>query len=119
MSAFTEKFTQLGCDTAGALHRLLDSEDFLKSCVKKVLEDPGYEAMLHAVEQNNAKEAFEQAHMLKGITGNVGLTPLYDAARMIVEPLRAGSTTGLVPVCQGFIAQRDKLLEALSPLLDQ
>ena len=32
--------------------------------------------------------AFEAAHTLKGVTGNMGLTPLYDAVCTIVEPLR-------------------------------
>ena len=34
--------------------------------------------------------AFEAAHTLKGVTGNMGLTPLYDAVCTIVEPLRTG-----------------------------
>ena len=39
--------------------------------------------------------AFEAAHTLKGVTGNMGLTPLYDAVCTIVEPLRTGRTGGL------------------------
>lgn len=32
--------------------------------------------------------AFEAAHTLKGVVGNMGLTPLYQAVCEIVEPLR-------------------------------
>ncbi len=33
--------------------------------------------------------AFEAAHTLKGVAGNLGLTPLYEAVCAIVEPLRS------------------------------
>ncbi len=33
-------------------------------------------------------EAFEDAHALKGVAGNLHLTSLYDAISQLVEPLR-------------------------------
>ena len=36
------------------------------------------------------RAAFEAAHTLKGVAGNLGLKPLYDAVCHIVEPLRRG-----------------------------
>ncbi|MDY6296345.1 MAG: Hpt domain-containing protein, partial [Schwartzia succinivorans] len=35
--------------------------------------------------------AFRHAHTLKGLTANMGLTPLYDLVVKIVEPLREGN----------------------------
>lgn len=41
-----------------------------------------------AIENQEWRAAFEAAHTLKGVTGNMGLDPLYDAVCNIVEPLR-------------------------------
>ena len=42
---------------------------------------------LHLVDLDGA---FQAAHTLKGVSGNLGLTPLYEAVCDIVEPLRHG-----------------------------
>lgn len=47
------------------------------------------------MEENNVSHAFDYAHALKGVTSNVGLTPLYNCIVEIVEPLRNGKTDNL------------------------
>ena len=42
---------------------------------------------LHLVDLDGA---FQAAHTLKGVSGNLGLTPLYEVVCDIVEPLRHG-----------------------------
>ena len=43
-----------------------------------------------ALASGDTAKAFEAAHTLKGVTGNMGLTPLYAALCTLVEPLRTG-----------------------------
>ena len=40
--------------------------------------------------KKDADAAFRHAHTLKGLTANMGLTPLHDLVVRIVEPLRGG-----------------------------
>lgn len=84
-----------GCDVPSALERMLDDEDFLLDCLNAVLDDPSFDALDAAVAGGDAKAAFTCAHTLKGVLGNVGLTPMYDTVCRLVEPLRAGSCAGL------------------------
>ena len=43
-----------------------------------------------ALKDKDYGEAFTAAHTLKGVTANMGLTPLFDRVCAIVEPLRLG-----------------------------
>lgn len=41
-----------------------------------------------ALSKKDYTEAFEAAHTLKGVAGNMGLTPIYDVICTMVETLR-------------------------------
>ena len=85
----------IGCDIEGALDRILNDEDLLIECIAQVISDSGFDSLKQAIEGNNADEGFMAAHSLKGVAGNVGLTPLYDEICVIVEKLRDRKMTDL------------------------
>ncbi len=58
--------------------------------VGKALQDANYGRLASAVEADDRKAAFEAIHAIKGVVGNLALTPLYDAASEMTELLRAG-----------------------------
>ena len=90
MSALLNELRERGCDVEGALTRFLNKEDFYAKCYKKFLDDPAFAALDEALKAKDADAAFRHAHTLKGLTANMGLTPLYDIIVKIVEPLRGG-----------------------------
>ena len=90
MSALLNELRERGCDVDGALVRFLNKEDFYAKCFKKCLDDPAFAGLDAALKEKNADAAFRHAHTLKGLTANMGLTPLHDLVVKIVEPLRAG-----------------------------
>ena len=90
MSALLDELRNCGCDVEGALARFLNKEDFYAKCFKKFLDDPAFSALDEALKAKDAETAFRHAHTLKGLTANMGLTPLYDIVVQIVEPLRGG-----------------------------
>ena len=90
MIALLEELRERGCDVEGALARFLNKEDFYAKCYKKFLDDPAFAALDEALKAKDAETAFRQAHTLKGLMANMGLTPLYDIVVQIVEPLRGG-----------------------------
>ena len=55
-------------------------------------KDDNMEKLNDALNTGNIAGAYEAAHTLKGVAGNLGLTPLYEAVSDIVEPLRRGET---------------------------
>ena len=79
-----------GVDMEDAMQRFLDNIDFVETFVKKLATDERYDKLLVALEKGDVKEAFELAHTLKGMIGNLSLRELYEKDCEITEYLRAG-----------------------------
>ena len=94
MHEIIEKLKNYGCDTDGALKRVLDDEDFLILCINSALDGDEFVKLGDALKNKDIKNAFEYAHALKGVLSNVGLTPLYNIIVQIVEILRAENLDG-------------------------
>ena len=89
MQTFKEILENYGAGYEVTLGRFLGDETFYLKMLGMLLKDDSIRKLGSAVQNGDLTEAFEAAHSLKGITGNLGLTPLYNAACAIVEPLRA------------------------------
>ncbi|MEG2658885.1 MAG: Hpt domain-containing protein [Clostridiales bacterium] len=68
--------------------RFLDDVDLYKSCFTIFLDDEAFEKLDQALAAKDYKEAFGHAHTLKGVAGNMGLTPIYEIICTMVEALR-------------------------------
>ncbi|WP_163470297.1 Hpt domain-containing protein [Fusobacterium sp. IOR10] len=84
-----------GCDVKGALDRVLGDEELYIICLKKFVADEGFENLGKFIEEKDIEKAFNESHTLKGVAGNLGLTPLYDLLVIIVEKLRNNSLMGV------------------------
>ena len=107
------RLEQWGCDIEGALPRFIQDEDFLLECVVEVARDPAFEALGALLEQHDHQQAFDAAHLLKGIISNTRLTPLYHEIVEIVEPLRKGSDAGVMQHYTLLMQKRAELLALL------
>lgn len=83
-----EKLKAWVADTEMALNRFMEDEDLYVECLDMIVGDKHFDALADAMANKRYKEAFEHAHCLKGVAGNLGLTPLFDAMCEVVEPLR-------------------------------
>ncbi len=99
MNALLTELRSRGCDVDGALVRFLNNEDFYAKCFKKFIDDPAFVGLGEALAVKDVDVAFRHAHTLKGLIANMGLTPLYDLAVQIVEPLRAGQCEDELNTC--------------------
>ena len=114
MSALTEQLAGRGNDMAGALARFLDDEVLYGDCFRMFLEDPGFRQLEDALARRDASAAFDAAHTLKGVAGNLGLTALYTALSTLAEALRQGQMTGTSGLLQAVQAERRSLFPFLS-----
>ena len=80
-----------------------------KTAVKTALADGSFDTLRDAVGTGDAKAAFEAAHALKGVLGNLSLTPLYQPASEITELLRAGEAVDVSAPLTELLAQRERL----------
>ncbi|NCB32728.1 MAG: Hpt domain-containing protein [Erysipelotrichia bacterium] len=103
-----------GCDMKGAIHRCIDDEEFLVSCIQREMADPQFEALKKALEEKNVKAGFEAAHGLKGVISNLGLTGVFNELNPIVETLRAGSTDNLMPQYEKMMFEKHRIEDIIN-----
>ena len=95
-----------GCNTADALERMVDDEEFYRECLLEIPAEPCFAQLGQALEAHDVQAAFDAAHTLKGVLANLGLTPMYDTVVQIVEPLRKGQSEGLTDKYEELLRQR-------------
>ncbi len=64
------------------------TEERLESYLRRYFDDPNYQRLCRAADQDDINEAFEAVHAMKGTTGMFFLTPMYNAIVELVEQLR-------------------------------
>ncbi|MCI8514415.1 MAG: Hpt domain-containing protein [Lachnospiraceae bacterium] len=88
MQKFKEIFEAYGGDYQETMGRFLGNEKMYLKFLKMLFADENLAKMGEAIESGDMTKAFEAGHTIKGVSGNLGLKPLYDAVCDIVEPLR-------------------------------
>ena len=110
-----EKLRAYGANVDEGLGRCMNNEAFYLRLVNMAVDDAGFERLRTALEQDNRKEGFEAAHALKGMLGNLSLTPVCKPASDLTELLRTETATGTEADCRALLEetlrQREKLLK--------
>ena len=91
MRGFRDTLEAYGVDYQTTMDRFLGNETLYRSLLDRLFEDDSLQKLGGALASGDTAKAFEAAHTLKGVTGNMGLTPLYAALCTLVEPLRTGA----------------------------
>ena len=106
-----EKLNEFGDNTNEALERCMNNEQFYLMLVEKALKDDSLDRLDTALKNGNLDEGFEIAHSLKGVLGNLSLTPLYDVIVEMTELLRSRTQTDYAPYMEKAIAIKNRLVE--------
>lgn len=106
-----EKLRELGANVDEGLERCMGMEDFYLEMIELGLSDDRFEALGKALEEGNLDDAFEHAHALKGVVGNLALTPLYETVSEITENLRAKVQTDYEVIYKKILSQREAFLQ--------
>lgn len=105
----TEKLRTFGADVDEGLARCMNDEGFYLRLVDMAPEDKGFVRLKEAVEKGEIPRIFEAAHALKGMLGNLALTPLFRPASEITELARAGSDADYAALWEELSARRSEL----------
>lgn len=85
MSEFQKIFDAYGGDYSNTMGRFMGNEAMYLRFLDMLFEDESLRQLGKALETGDMESAFEAAHTLKGVTANMGLTPLCQAVCMIKE----------------------------------
>ena len=105
-----DKLRSYGANVEEGLARCMNNEAFYLKLVNMAVDDAGFERLRTAVESDNQKESFEAAHALKGMLGNLSLTPLFTPASELTEMLRAEGKGDAAELWGQIEEQRNRLL---------
>ena len=105
-----ETLNEFGVNTKEGLTRCMNNEKFYFKMIKMGLASDQFEKLGAALENGNIDEAFEASHALKGVLGNLALTPIYNPLAEMTELLRAKKSADYVTMYQPIMELRNKLL---------
>lgn len=83
-----DKLKEYGANVEEGLSRCMGNEALYLKLVATIPNEPRFAELNKNIAENNLDSAFEAAHALKGVLGNLALTPLYDPVFEITELLR-------------------------------
>lgn len=85
---FKKQLEEGGADVDVTLKRFMGNEAIYMKFILKFLDDKNYDVIMDSLAKKDYAGAFAGAHSLKGVSGNLGLTPVYEASSSITELLR-------------------------------
>ncbi len=104
-----DSLRQFGANVDEGLERCMGMEDFYMEMIELGISDDRFDALGPLLKEGKLDEAFEVVHALKGVIGNLSLTPLYQTINDITEHLRARENIDYGPLYDTLIAQRNEL----------
>jgi len=120
MGNFKSVFEAYGGDYDVTMSRFMGKETLYMKILGMMFQDENLKKLGTAIEENDLDAAFEAAHTLKGVAGNLGLTPFYDSVCRIVEPIRKREEredyTQMYQEIQDEFSRVDELWKELSAL---
>lgn len=84
-----EELRELGVDVDGALKRLNNNAALYERLLGKLAQSMDSYYVSPDFDGQDYADVIERAHAMKGTTGNLSITPLYEAYSEIVRLLRA------------------------------
>ena len=100
---------RFGADTDDGLTRCMGNEGFYFKLIGKVVDDKNFQALEDAVAAHDLDAAFEAAHSLKGVLGNLALTPVYTPVYEVTELLRSRRDVDYTPYLKTIAEKREEL----------
>lgn len=107
------RLQEYGVNTKEGLARCMNMENFYFRMLGMGLKNDSFEKLGKALENGNLDEAFEQAHALKGVVGNLALTPIYQPLANLTDMLRNKQDADYVEMYKPIKELRDKLVAEL------
>lgn len=103
-----------GIDVGDALARFMNNEGLMMKFLLRFPQDQNYQRLCQAMEAQDAAAAYEAAHTLKGVAGNLSMKGLYARVCDVVEDLRGGDLAAAAGKMDGLRASYQQTLDAVN-----
>jgi HPt (histidine-containing phosphotransfer) domain-containing protein len=107
-----QELNDFGADTKEGIARCINNESFYLRMVNKAVEEfDKFDLLEAALRDGDLDAAFHHAHALKGLTGNLSLTPLYEPVSEITELLRTHTEMDYSALINTIMERKKAFLE--------
>ena len=100
---------EYGANVDEGLARCMGNEALYTKLVSTIPAEDKFNKLKESLDAKDLDSAFENAHALKRVTGNLALTPLYDPLVEITELLRSREDIDYSDLISNIIQKRDEL----------
>ena len=114
-----DSLKSFGANADEGLARCMNMESFYLDLVKKMLNDTGIEDLEKLLSDGDLDGAFEKAHALKGVYGNLSLTPIAVPLSELTDHLRGrsgGGEAAIIEKCMPLLAKAKEEKQKLSEM---
>ena len=105
-----EFLREYGANVDEGLARCMNMESFYLGLVDSSLDDKFFDLLSSSVAAGDLDEAFKAAHSLKGMAGNLSLTPLFKIISEMTELLRVKAEADYAAMAKAVEEEHKKLL---------
>lgn len=110
-------YAALGGDLEGVRSRLLTDER-IEKFIGIFAEDPSYGNLRTALDEGDMKEAFRAAHTMKGISRDLGFTPLFEISCEFSDVLRPNDVGVPVGPLESIPELMERMEDAYTTTID-
>lgn len=103
----------LGVDTQDALKRFSGNSDLYKRMIGKFPASAEGLEVMSFMKDGDYATAVSNAHTLKGVTGNLSITPLYTAYTEIVNCLRANEPEKAIQTLENILPVQQQIINCI------
>ncbi len=104
-----EKLNDFGANTSEGLSRCYGNEMLYLRLVGMIPAEANFDKLKEAIDMGDLNAAFEAAHALKGVLGNLSLTPMYEKCSELTELLRARTDMDYSQLLSDLLEQKEVL----------
>lgn len=105
-----------GIDVAATVARFAGNEGLFLKFLRRFPADATYEALRKAMSDQNLSAASDACHTLKGVAGNLGLAPLFDACVTMMAACRAGDWAGMAREFDAVQLRHQQMVDMIAAL---
>ncbi len=108
-----EELAELGVDIEDATTRFMNNSALFEKMLKKLPKVVDDAEVIPFIESGDYETAFSNAHTLKGVMGNLSITPLYKCYSEALNLFREGNNTAAKELIEQSAELQQKIVECI------
>jgi len=108
-----DKLVELGVDYYDGLNRFMGNQALFEKMLTKFPDNVRKLEVLSFIDAGDTATAVANAHTIKGVSGNLSLTPIFEAYTKIVSLLRDGNAEEAKTKLEEILPVQEDIIKAI------